>query len=135
MKFTKDEIKKFNTIIAEATKAATKAGEGAKPTPMFVYETTSVFDSSQKPGTKGEVVNEGVCGFACLKFNGRGKFAGYLKEKGLASKGVYGGLHMSSYTIYDNFTQSYERKTKAVYAAADVFTSHGIKCYAESRLD
>ncbi len=133
MKFTKAEIKKFDDIITEATKAATKAGDNANPTPMIVG-TAIGFTNEMVPGTE-EVVSEGVCGFASLNFNGRGKFAGYLKETGLARKGVYKGLHMPSYSIYDNFTQSYERKTKAVYAAAEVFTKYGIKCYAESRLD
>ena len=124
MKFSQTEVTKFKAIFKEASNAADKAGKGAVPTPMRIsgYGRT-------------EVVNDGVCGFANLQFNGRGKFAGWLKQEGLARKGVYGGLHMPSYSIYSYNGQSYERKTAAMYAAETVFRNHGIKCYAESRLD
>ena len=133
MKFSKEEVKKFKGIVAKARKAANEAGANIVPTPMVVG-TAIGFTNRIIPDTE-QVVNEGMCGYACLEFNARGKFASWLKQEKLASKGVYKGLHMTSYTIYNYLGQSYERKTAAVYAAANVFQSYGIKCYAESRLD
>ena len=133
MKITTLEDKKFRNIWSLANKAANKAGSEVTPTPMRIGLTVG-FGNQIVPGTE-ETINEGVCGFASLKLKGRGKFAFWLKENGYARKGVYGGLHVPSYSLYDNNTQSYERKVEAMGAASTVLREYGISAFVESRLD
>jgi hypothetical protein len=47
----------------------------------------------------------------------------------------YGGYKLSPKDFVADWSQSVERKRKAMEAVADEFTKKGIKCYIESRLD
>ena len=133
MKFTKADIEKFEGIIAEASKAADKAGAKAIPTPMVVGSAVG-FTNEMIPGTE-EVVNEGVCGFAWVTISGRGKFARWTMNEGYSRTSFYKGFNIWSSKLYNYNGQSYERKIKAMAAASEVFNKHGISAYADGRLD
>ena len=94
-----------------------------------------MFDDSIKPGTRAEVVDDGVCGFAWINISGMGSFAKFTKENDYSSKSVYKGRNIWATQLYNYNGQSYERKMKAVAAAVQVFNKYGIKAYAEGRLD
>jgi len=114
------QIKVFDDIMKEAQEAATKAVQ-------------EEFPFNENPTYR----NEGACGFAWVNVAGRGNFGKYAKDILDAHKN-YGGKGFNIW--YSNFydtkgNQSYERHMIACSAAVKVFKSHGIKCYADGRLD
>jgi len=117
----KPKLKKdWAPVWKEAYEAGKASGEGVTPKPMGVTD-----------GTQTWVVEDGVCGFAWIKFPGNSSFGRWMKKQGLARKAYPSGL---SYWVSE-FNQSMNRKEAFASAAAEVLRKHGIKAYSGSRMD
>lgn len=110
----------FAPLIQEAHTVAHAAAMNCTPVPMHVFGM----------GTN-EIVNDGVCGFASVRFKGNTAFGRYMKKNNLAWSAYGGGLSMSIH----QYNQSYERKTAYARAFAGVLKDAGIDAWAEGRLD
>lgn len=124
-------------IWEEALQAAQAASLAAKPTPMTVGNAKSIFGNEIDYSKPVYHVSEGMCGFAWVKIRpARGKFVKFLKDNRIGRSNDYsGGYDIWMGNEESGMTQSIERKEAAAGAMAEIFTSHGIKCYVESRLD
>lgn len=73
-----------------------------------------------------------ICGFAWVKIKpATTKFARWLKSNGLARTSSMGGMDI----WISDYNQSYDKKLAHAKGMAEVFDKHGIKCYADGRLD
>lgn len=124
-------------IWEEALQAAQAASKAACPTPMVVGNAKSIFGSEIDYSKPVYHVSEGMCGFAWVKITpARGKFVKFLKDNKIGHTNDYsGGYDIWMGNEESGMTQSIDRKEAAARAMANVLTSHGIKCYVESRLD
>ena len=100
-------------------------------TPMVVQQRANPLNDDSEL-IREYFVSDGVCGFASVNVKPANcKFAKFLITNGLGRKGYGGGVSMS---IRD-FNQSLTKKEAYAYAFASVLNEHGIKAYAESRID
>jgi len=93
----------------------------------------NIYDEAHRAGMKaGEAVEfHGACGFASIKFAGTTAWARWTKSKKLC-----GTSYPSGRSIYvHEFGQSMMKKEAYASAFANVLTTHGIVCRAESRID
>jgi hypothetical protein len=124
-------------IWQEAKEAAEQAIINTIPTPMVVGTPTDFLGSDIDYTKPTYYVAGGVCGFGWVNISpARGKFVQFLKSEGIGYKDYYGGWSVSAHEIATiPGGQSYELKMAAAGAAARVFESWGISCYATGRLD
>ena len=117
----------------EAVKAGMAAGNGHVCAPMVVGQAKGLFSNEIDYSKPVEVVDSGVCGFGWVNIKpARGKFVSWLKANNIGRVDSYEG----GYRIpCREFGQSLEKKERYVYAYADVLEKHGIKAYANSRMD
>jgi len=122
----------FMELYKEACMAGVKAAKETVPTPMQVIERENLLDDSS-PIIKSFLVSEGLCGVAWVNIKpGNSKFANFLKKNDLGLRdSYYGGVRITIFT----HNQSYERKMIHAQAMAEVFVKHGIRAYADGRLD
>lgn len=117
----------YAAIWAEARDAGLKAGLACRPDPMVVgqHDGDGVLRII-------EVVDDGMCGFAWVKIRpANSKMARWLKAQGEGYKAYNGGWDVS---IHD-FGQSWERKSAAAAAMANVLIQHGINATSHNRID
>lgn len=110
----------FFELVKSADRVATLVGNSCVPTPMHVYGM----------GTN-EIVNDGVCGFASVRFKGNTAFGRFMKKNNLARSAYGGGLSMSIH----QYNQSLTRKEAYARAFAGVLREAGIDAWSESRMD
>lgn len=115
----------FREIWDEAQTAGLAAGEAITPEPMTV-----IAEGGGQP-TKEYFVADGVCGFAWVTFPGNDAFGRWAKLSAGATKNYPTGLHH----WVGFFNQSMQRKEAYAQAFAEVLRRHGIRAYAESRMD
>jgi hypothetical protein len=121
----------MSDIHDEAVNAGLEAGSRHKPVPMIVGEEKTLFSNEIDYDKKVYYVESGVCGFAWVEiFPARGKFVSYLKKNDIGRVGDR-GYRIPVFV----FGQSLERKEKYAEAFASVLKKHGIKAYANSRVD
>lgn len=114
----------YAAIWAEARDAGLKAGLACRPEPM------TIIGSSDRRVI--EVVDDGMCGFAWVKIRpANSKMARWLKAQGEGYKAYNGGWDVS---IRD-FGQSWERKSAAAAAMANVLIQNGINATSHNRID
>jgi len=125
---------KWEAIFAEADAAGRAAVESLRVVPMVVVQHENPLDDNS-PAVKEYFVEDGACGFAWVKIRPANHpfvkwmhKAGKARDKGAAYNGGY------DYWISD-YNQSIQKKEAYAYAFADVLQKHGIKAYADSRLD
>lgn len=85
--------------------------------------------------TKSEPTVFKGCGFAWIKFSGRGNFAKWAKRMGLASKAYPTGLSIWYSRVYETRSQNMDEHYEACSKAAGVLRAYGIDAYAECRMD
>lgn len=76
-------------------------------------------------------VDDGLCGFAEIRFKGNTGFGKWAKAQGVAKKNYSGGLYI---WVHD-FNQSHARKEAYARAFAKVLNENGVEAYYSSRLD
>lgn len=126
-------------LYREADWAGRRAAEEAVPVPMVVYSPKDPLGSllgepeEIDPAKPVYYVDEGVCGFAWVNVKpGTSRFARWLKSHGHArSDSYYGGVTL---WVHD-YGQSMARKAAYAEAFAAVLVEHGVKAYADSRMD
>ena len=119
------------TIYSQAHYKGNVAVQMTTVTPMVVQQRENPLNDDSRV-VRQYVVNDGVCGFASVTVKpANSKFAKFLVANGLGRKSFNGGVSMS---IRD-FNQSLTKKEAYAYAFASVLNEHGIKAYAESRID
>lgn len=119
-------------IYNEAHLAGITAGNNAKPIPMTVCSADPL---TGIPIAVIDVVADGVCGFAWVSMKANTpenrKFLTWAKKQNIMRKSCMGG-----FTLWvSDYNQSMQRKEAYASAFARVLNAHGIKCYAESRMD
>lgn len=119
----------YRAILDEAHAAGAEAAEKCTPTPVG-WRSVDIFDKPL-PGSKTEVSNDGLCGFAWVHIKGNTAFGRWAKKAREATAGYPSGLVIRPKLM----TQSIERKEAYVKAAAEVLKRHGIDCHTSSRLD
>lgn len=123
----------FQAIYTEAHNAGQAAATACAPVPMVVGEETSLFSGKLDRSKPMHYVADGVCGFAWVNVkDGRKPFSKWLVKNGHARKDDYRGGVLIWVSDYN---QSMQRKEDYAYAFAKVLQSHGIDCYAGSRMD
>jgi hypothetical protein len=126
----------YENIWAQAQDAGYKAVRDLEASagivPIIVGEPTTPFGSDIDYSKPTYVINDGVCGFAQIRFAGNTAFGRWAKAKELASKdSYYGGL----YVWVGEFNQSFQRKDAYARAFAQSLKENGIDAYSTSRLD
>jgi len=121
----------LEAIYHEAHYKGNAAVQMTTVTPMVVQQRENPLnDNSQL--VREYFVSDGVCGFASVTVKpANSKFAKFLIANGLGRKAYNGGVCMS----IRQFNQSLTKKEAYAYAFASVLNEHGIKAYAESRID
>jgi hypothetical protein len=83
-------------------------------------------------GANREVVEDGVCGFAWVNIKPAvGPFVKYLKANKIGHKSYHGGWDI----WISDYGQSMTRKEAHADAMAEYLRAHGLKAYAQSRMD
>ena len=119
------------TIYAQANDKGNAAVQMTTVAPMVVQQRENPLNDDSRL-LREYFVSDGVCGFASVTVKpANSKFAKYLVANGLGRKGYGGGVCMS----IRQFNQSLQKKEAYAYAFASVLNEHGIKAYAESRMD
>ena len=119
------------TIYAQANDKGNAAVQMTTVAPMVVQQRENPLNDGSSL-VREYFVADGVCGFASVTVKpANSKFAKYLIANGLGRKGYGGGVCMS----VRQFNQSLTKKEAYAYAFASVLNEHGIKAYAESRMD
>lgn len=112
--------------------AGCRAVETATVIPMVVNLHSDPFNDNSKI-VKNWIVNDGVAGFAWITVRpANSKFANYLKKNGLGKTDSYSGgckIWVSGYG------QSMQKKEAYAQGFAKVLSDHGIRAYADSRMD
>ena len=110
----------FSPLLKSAHEVAHKAATECRPIPMHVVGMGA-----------NEIVSDGVCGFASVRFKGNTAFGRYMKKNNLARSAYGGGLSMSVH----QYNQSLTRKEAYAHAFAEELRKAGIDAWAESRID
>lgn len=76
-------------------------------------------------------VDDGLCGFAEIRFKGNTGFGKWAKTNNIARRHYSGGL----YIWVGDFNQSHARKEAYARAFAKVLNENGVEAYYSSRLD
>jgi hypothetical protein len=119
-------------LYREAHAAGHAAATAAVPDPMMVYE-ADLLTGAPRPGCRCYYVPEGLCGFAWVNVKpGTSRFARWLRTTGKGrTDSYYGGV-----TVWvSGYGQSHARKVAYAEAFAKVLTDHGVRAYADDRLD
>lgn len=112
-----------HTLFAEANAMGRNAADTAVCTPMVV---------TWNGGASREVVADGVCGFAWVNIKpATGAFVKYLKANKIGHKSYGGGWDI----WISDYGQSLTRKEAHADAMAEYLRTHGLKAYAQSRMD
>jgi|JI8StandDraft_1071087.scaffolds.fasta_scaffold23921_5 hypothetical protein len=114
-----------------ADAAGKAAAEAKEPVPMIVVQHQHPLDDNSPIVKVYEPVMGGVCGFAWINVPGNSVFGRYLKNEKRCSKGYPKGIN---YWV-GGYGQSMEKKEAYAHAFAAVLREHGIKAYAQSRMD
>jgi len=122
----------YKSIYNEAHLAGHAAANSHTPTPMVVSQHESPINDAS-PVVKSYYVSQGICGFYSVVIRpATCGFVKWLKANNLGGyKHYYGGHNLPCH----EFNQSYELKEKYCTAFAAVLAKHGIKAYADGRLD
>lgn len=121
---------RFQSLLDQGNLLGGIAARKHNPTPMDIVQ-TDVFGKALA-NAKVYHVSEGACGFAWVTIKpGTHPFAKWLKQRGYAHKGYYGGVEMS----IQNYNQSVERKYAHAVAMASYLRDNGIDATAHERLD
>lgn len=120
----------FDQIYNEAHAAGYAAGQAFKPTPMIVSE-ADLLTGQPLAGGQSWRVNDGVCGFAGIKFKGNTPWGRWALKAHIARKDHPTGLRIN----VSMFGQSMQRKEAYAQAFVEVLKKHGIEAYADSRMD
>lgn len=127
-KLTRDM--QYMSMLDQANLLGRIAGNRHTPTPMNVVQ-ADVF-GRPLPGAEVYHVPQGMCGFAWVTIKpGTHPFAKWLKQRGYAHKGYYGGVEIS----IQEYNQSVERKYAHAVAMASYLRDNGIEATAHERLD
>lgn len=122
----------FEAIYNKAHEAGLAAGNGSKPQPMIVGQSSTIFGSDIDYSKPTYFVEDGVCGFAWVNIRpGTSSFAKYLVKSGHAHKAYHGGIDV----WVRDFGQSMQRKEAYAEAFAKVLKEEGFNVYAGSRMD
>lgn len=113
---------RFSKLWAEAWEAGRAASGATSPKPMVV---------TNMDGTVVEVVPDGMCGFAWLRFKGNTSFAKWLQKHHRTHPGYPSGVEI----FISDYGQSYELKRAHASAMASYLASQGIEVKVGSRLD
>jgi len=125
------DITAVENILREAENAGRLAYEACTPHPVIFGQAVGLTGNAMVPGTE-ELCTEGACGFAWVSLSkGQTRLVNKLKKLGIGSRSVYG----SWYIWAPGMSQSIDRKEAWAEAFTDVLRKHGIKAYAQSRLD
>ncbi len=108
-------------IYARAYAEGLKAGREVFVQPMVVSY-----------GGKTEIIEDGLCGFASVNFQGNTSFGKWAKANNKAKKNYSGG---GLYIWVSEFNQSYTKKSAFASAFARVLMENGINASMESNLD
>lgn len=119
----------FHSLWDQAMAKGREAAKAMTPAPMGVVRADVL--GRPLPGATVEVVHEGPCGFAWLRFSGNTAFGRWAKRELGARKGYPSGLSVS---IHD-YNQSMQRKEAHARAAAAFLRENGIDVWADSRMD
>jgi hypothetical protein len=117
----------YAEILEKAHAAGRAAAQATKPVPMYV-QAGDLMGNGYGPIEK---VDDGVCGFAWIKFPGNKPFGRWAKKAGLARSAYPTGLCIS----ISAYNQSMQLKEAHARAAVAVLKEHGIECYVDSRMD
>lgn len=124
----------YPALMHNAHEAGMAAVSQLQVVPMVVEQHADMLDDSS-PVTQSYFVEDGVCGFAWVKFRpANSTFARWLQQNYPDNTHVdsyAGGLN---YYIHD-FRQSLQRKSTYASAFANSLKEAGIPCYSESRID
>lgn len=126
----------YENIWAQAQDAGYKAVADLEAragiVPIIVGEPTTPFGSDIDYSKPTYIINDGVCGFAQIRFAGNTAFGRWAKANGLARPdSYYGGLSV----WVSDFNQSFQRKDAYASAFAQSLEENGIKAHSTSRLD
>lgn len=110
----------FERLHNEADAAGKAAAEACRPTPMVVTQ-----------GERHWFINDGVCGFAWVRFAGNTAWARWAKKRGLAGKSYPSGCSI----WVSDYNQSMQLKESYARSYAQVLRNHGIEAYVGSRMD
>jgi hypothetical protein len=122
---------KWEELFTRAQSAANAALVATVPTPMLVVEHANPADDNSDV-VKTWNAPSGVCGFSWIDIHpGNCSFALWLAKHKGAKRGYYGGMQ---YWIHGG-GQSYEKKTAAAQAFADVLRETDIDARDGGRLD
>lgn len=119
----------FHSLWDQAMAKGREAAMAMTPTPMGVVS-ADIF-GKPLPGAKVEVISEGPCGFAWIKFKGNTAFGRWAKRELRARSAYPSGLCIA---IHD-YNQSMQRKEAHARAAVRFLKDNGIDVWSESRLD
>lgn len=114
----------FLRVWNEAYRLGMEAGQGAKPVPMVVSDSSAY-------APKEWLVADGVCGFAWVQMAGNSRFARWALKIGIASKAHPSGIALRC----REFGQSMQRKEMWAYAVANYLRTNGIEGHVCSRMD
>lgn len=115
----------FSEVWQEAKSVAQEAYNKTAPQPMRVRDGKEVF-----------TIAEGLCGFAWLWLpKASTPFVRWMKANGIGRKPYGTGYTIWPSHLINDYSQSIERKEKAMHAVSMVLRKHGIDAYMDSRLD
>jgi len=113
---------RYEELFSTAWQLGMNAAHSCVPRPMIVTDAH---------GNQLDYVPDGMCGFAWLSFSGNTSFAKWLSKHKKTRKGYPKGIELPIHA----YEQSYERKASHARAMAAYLQSHGVECWAGSRLD
>lgn len=121
----------FKALFERAHAAGHAAATAMTPRPMIVGSPSTPFGSDVDLTKPHELVADGVCGFAWIKFKGNTPWARWCKAHGHS-----GPAYPTGHQIWvKDYNQSMQRKEAYARAFAAVLQAEGIKAYAQSRMD
>lgn len=120
----------FDVIANKAREAGLAAVAALQVVPMVVSERANPLDDSS-PVKRQWLVEDGVCGFAGIKFKGNTAWAKYAKKYLGARPDYPSGVYLN----VSAFNQSLQKKEAYASAYAQVLRDNGIEAYMTSRMD
>lgn len=129
-----------NKIIQEALDAGYDEMSKCTPIPMVVSEHTNPLNDNS-PVKNSWLINDGVCGFAWVKFkanNGKNRsFLSALKKAGLVGENeMFSKSYEGGYTFWVSAgNQSLQKKEAFARGFANILEKYGVTCYVYTRMD